>query len=120
MSYQIDVDRRLVMTKAWGILTDGDILAHKEGLLNDPAFGPGMSELSDVRAIERLDVTTAGVRAMVNHDTANATRQSGHRLAVVVASDPVFGMARMYQLMGDQEHKVGVFRTIDEARAWLG
>jgi len=120
MSYRIDPERALVLTQAWGVLTDSDILAHKEALLSDPAFGPHLSELSDVRRIERLDVTPAGVRAMVAHDATQSDRLGGHRLALLVDADAVFGMARMYQILGDRERDhVGVFRTEADATAWL-
>jgi len=120
ISYRIDPDRALVLAEAWGVLTDHDILAHKTNLANDPTFAPTMAQLTDVRRIERLDVTAAGVRAMVAHDAAHAERRAGHRLALVVPSDSAFGMARMYQLMGGQdEGGVGVFRTMEEAREWL-
>ena len=120
ISYRIDPSRQLILTHAWGILTDADLLAHKERLLLDPAFDAGMPELSDVRGIQRLDVTAAGVRAMIDHDMGHSAQRAGHRLALVLPTDAAFGMARMYQLMGKQEEdSVGVFRTIEEAEAWL-
>jgi hypothetical protein len=120
IAYRIDPERRVILTHAWGVLTDAELLAHKERLLHDAAFDPHMPELSDVREIERLDVTAAGVRAMVAHDAAHSTRGSGHRMALVVPTDEAFGMARMYELMGPGENgSVGVFRTLAEGEAWL-
>ena len=54
ISYEIDSVRRLVLATATGVLTDEDVLQHKQRLAKDPDFRPGMRELSDVRAIERL------------------------------------------------------------------
>ena len=120
LTYRIDPARRLVLTHATGVLTDADLLAHKERLVRDPAFDPGMWQLSDIRNIERLDVTAVGVQAMVDHDNSNAARRRGHRLALVVPADEAFGMARMYQLMHhSEEENIGVFRTMGEAEAWL-
>lgn len=110
----------MVFTEATGVLTDGDILGHKSRLLADPAFDPSMPQISDIRGIERLDVTSAGVRAMVDHDTINAARRRGHRMALIVPQTAVFGMARMYELMGQgADDSVGVFRTAEEAYLWL-
>lgn len=121
ISYRIDPARRLVLTRAWGVLTDADILDHKEQLAKDPDFDATMPQLSDVRSVERLDVTTDGVKAMVAHDTDNADRVAGHRMALVVSSDEVFGMPRMYGLRrGAAGKDVGVFREVAEAEAWLG
>lgn len=120
MSYRIDRERGLVITEAWGVLTDADILAHKDNLLKDRDFDPNMPQLSDIQRIERLDVTSAGVKAMVEHDAANADRRDGHCMVLVVPRDEVFGMARMYQLMGSGGNgRVQVFRTMEEADAWL-
>ncbi len=120
ISYHIDVERRLVLTRASGTLTDADVLALKTRLTQDPDFVPGMRELSDCRGIERLDVTPAGVRAMVQQDQRQGA-DGPHRLALVLSKDVAFGMARMYQSLAgsnEQDH-VGVFRDIDEAKAWL-
>ncbi len=49
--------------------------------------------------------------------------RSGGKTALVVPEDLGFGMARMYEAMADlKDHPVkhGVFRTLDEARNWLG
>lgn len=118
ISYRIDPLRQWVMTTAWGVLTDADVLAHKAALANDPQFTPAMSELSDISGIDRLEVTPAGVRAMVAHDERHP-RRSGHRLALVVPKPDVFGMARMYQMMSGPDPNIGVFKDVTEAATWL-
>jgi hypothetical protein len=120
MSYSIDTTRQLVLTRAWGVLTDADLLEHKAQLANDSGFSASMAELSDVRGVERLAVTTEGVKLMVAHDVASSDRMAGHRLALVVSSDESFGMARMYSQRSDGgPQDVGVFRSMTEAEAWL-
>ena len=78
ISYRIDPSRKLVLTQASGVLTDADILTLKASLKADARFSAGMSELSDIRQIGRLDVTAAGVRAMVDYDATDPSRR-GHR-----------------------------------------
>ena len=120
ISYTIDKQRLRVLTHCWGVLTDAELLAHKEALARDPDFCPTLSQLSDVRGIERLDVTTEGVKALVAHDTANGDRVGGQRMALVVSSDEAFGMARMYsQRSPNGMGGVGVFRSLTEAELWL-
>lgn len=119
MAYTIDHGRKRVLTRAWGVLSDADVLRHKATLDADPAFEPGMCELSDVRDIERLAVTAAGVRDMIKRDREKLSKPE-HRLALVVASEVVYGMARMYALMRGENEYVRVFRTVPEAEAWLG
>ena len=118
ISYSIDLNRRMVLTRSWGVLTDAEILAHKEQLALDPKFCPTMGQLSDVREIERLEVTTEGVKAMIAHDQAHADRRVGHRVAFVVSSDEAFGMARMYSQRSGSE-LVTVFRSLTDAVDWL-
>jgi hypothetical protein len=120
ISYQIDEARGLVLTTASGVLTDGDILQLKASLVADPRWKPGMRELSDIRSIDGLAVTTEGVRQMVMRDERDATALASYRLAIVVSHQVVYGMARMYQTL--TEHtvpNVRVFRDLPEAESWL-
>jgi hypothetical protein len=57
ITYRIDQEHDVVWTTATGVLTDADLLAHKSRLINDADFKPGLRELSDVRAVDRLEVT---------------------------------------------------------------
>jgi len=118
ITYRIDPQSHLVMTVATGVLTDAELLDHKRRLAADPAFEPGMGQLSDIRGVEQLEVTPQGVRQFVAHDRVHAGQLEGHRLAIVAPQDLVFGMARMYQTLTDAN--VGVFRDVAEALAFLG
>lgn len=120
ISYEIDHDAGMIHTLATGTLTDEDVYAHKRRLLRDPRYRPGMQEIADVRGVSELAVTPEGIRHMVAMDDRDADRLAGRRLAIVAGSDLVFGMARMYQQSAEQTaQRIGVFRTIDEGRAWL-
>ncbi len=121
ISYRIESDLGVVFTTATGVLTDDELLAHKLTLSRDPSFRPGMVELSDVRGVGRLEVTPEGVRRMVAVDAVGSDRPSNHKLAIVVAQDVVFGMARMYEMLSDPAGtSVRIFRGMDEAKDWLG
>ena len=61
ISYQIDDERGVVLTVASGLLTTGELIAHKEQLMNDPRFKSGIVELSDVRAIEKINVNGGAI-----------------------------------------------------------
>jgi hypothetical protein len=121
ISYRIDSERGLVITTASGVLTDDDILELKRRLAADPEFKMGMRELSDVRAVTDLQVSTEGVRRMAAMDESPSSARSSHKLAIVAGSDATFGMARMYQMFteSNQPH-VAVFKDYDRARRWLG
>ncbi len=93
ISYVIDAGRNLVLTTASGTLTDDDVLGLKGRLVRDPDFKTGMNELSDIRSIDHLDVTPAGVRAMVQRDERDAARVGSHKLALVLSKEVAYGMA---------------------------
>ncbi len=118
IAYTIDAARKLIVTRAWGVLNDEDLLQHKARLARDPLVTPDMRELSDVRGIEQLAVTPKGVRALVSHDDARFADGKQHRLAIIVPNDEVFGMARMYQTLGNDQ-PVRIFRDPALAEAWL-
>ena len=68
ITYTIDRARKLILTRAWGVLSDDDLLQHKARLAGDPLATPDLRELSDVRDITQLAVTPKGVRALISHD----------------------------------------------------
>jgi hypothetical protein len=120
ITYRIDEAKGLVLTTATGALTDADILGLKARLAADPRWSPGMREQTDVRGIDRLEVTTEGVKRMVSWDAAAGPALRSYRLAIVAPRDEVYGMARMYQMLADSSvPNVGVFRDLAEAEQWL-
>lgn len=74
ITYRIDSERGIVLTAATGVLTDDEVMAHKRALAGDPGYRAGMRELSDVRGVERLDVTPEGVRLMASLDRVQVFR----------------------------------------------
>ena len=121
ITYTIDSAQSLVLTMATGVLTSKELLEHKERLVEDPQFRPDMLELSDVRDITGLEVTPEAIRQFVQKDADHAEKLGDHKMAIVVRTDIVFGMARMYEMMTSQNLPgVGVFRDLNEARKWLG
>ncbi len=120
ISYTIDKHRKLILTKVSGILTDDELYHHKRSLMNDPQFEPGMRELSDVREIKELHVTSSGVWSMASIDKEHAEKLQSFKLAIIASEDIVFGMARMYQSLTQPSlPQVNVFRNEEEAMKWL-
>jgi len=116
-NYLIDLPRGLVISRAWGVLTDEDLLGRAQFIAQDPRFRPDMRQLSDFRDITDLKISSATIRAMVSSSTFGA----GARRAVIVGSDASYGMARMYQILQDTApDSVDVFRDEKAALEWLG
>lgn len=118
--YEIRPGERLVLLRFHGHVTASDILDATSRLRADPAFEPGFATLVDCRdqisalSREELDRLMAGV----------AARPPGppRRVAVVVGSDVLYGVTRMFQILAEDRlpHTIEVFRELDEAKAWLG
>jgi hypothetical protein len=63
-----------------------------------------------------VQITVSTIREMVRLNPFGA----GARRAVVITSDVVFGMARMYQILSDDSpDELLIFRKIDDALRWL-
>jgi hypothetical protein len=127
IEYTIDVARGLIHTRGWDYIGDKEYRAYIANLFADPAVRPGMKQLTDWRAVTQVDVSAETMRATAETVRAFVERQhhqpnfTNYRLAIVVAQTVVYGMARMYQILSEEhDPHIGVFRDIDEARAWLG
>ncbi|MBM2838107.1 MAG: hypothetical protein HW415_732 [Deltaproteobacteria bacterium] len=121
INYRIDLRQNMIWTTVTGILTDGELLEHKQKIVRDPDFRPGMRELSDVRNVEQIDITSEGVQRFVAQDADDVLLLRNHRIAIVAQEDVVFGMARMYAMMTEKYlGDVMVFRDMEDAIAWLG
>lgn len=115
-TYKIDTSGRVVLSSAHGVLTDADVLAHREALGADPDFEPSFSQLYDFRAVSEFKITPDVVRALARSSIFDA----GSREALVMTSDLGYGFARMFQTVSTgPQRTVNIFRDIAEARRWL-
>lgn len=120
--YAFNPQTRAQLTRLWGVVTDEDILQIARAVAADPRIGPNSREILDLREVERTDVTRDGIRAAAEVDLGHPGKFVGNRTAIVATRDAHYGMARMYasltEAMGAPT-RVRVFRTVEEAKAWL-
>src|SRR3954465_10520793 len=116
-SYRIDVARRLVLTRAWGVFTAQDLYDHYSTLSTDPAFDPSFPQVVDMRDIERVDMEPSIIRRhALEFLFASRTQR-----AIVTSSDIEYQLARMYKAVAEYvPQNVRVFRTMHDAEQWLG
>lgn len=116
-SYQIDQEKKLVITTGEGVVTTEEILEHECALLTEPEFEVTFNQLVDFRQATKVITTGASIR----HMATIAPWGVGSRRAAVMPDQSIFGLGRMYeiynQINGSEWH---VFKTIEEAEAWLG
>lgn len=115
-AYTIDLARSLVLSRGWGEVTDRELLAHVRALTADPGFARNFHQFIELRDVTDVQITASTIREMVKLNPFGA----GARRAVVVTSDVVFGMARMYQILRDESpDEFEIFRKLDDALRWL-
>jgi hypothetical protein len=115
--YTIDAARSLILSRAWDVLTGADLIRHARTLASDPGFKPDFNQLCDFRDVTEVRADAAAIRELAALNPFG----SGARRALVVSTDVVFGMARMYQILTEPAPDVfEVFRDFDQALKWLG
>lgn len=118
VTYTVDEARGLVETTIREGFTYPDIVAVFAALRTDPRIRPEFDRLAVYEATH-APLTAAEVRAMVEA-AARVPHHPGTRVAVVVRSDVMFGVMRMYEMYGDSVGiQVRVFRERIDAERWL-
>ena len=116
---ELDYENRLVRSRAWGVLTANDLLGHVEQMrqmFDAGTLDAGWTQLADFREVNGVEVSTDSIKQFVRLNPWPAQA----RRALVAPQDLVFGLARMYELSSGQKgENVSIFRSLDEALAWL-
>src|SRR5262245_32054612 len=93
--YLVDPTRRLVLSRAWGVVSARDLVTHASALAADPLFHPSFRQLADLREVTDLDVDSSAIRTLASLSPF----ASGAQRALVVGAEVVYGMARMFQIL---------------------
>lgn len=114
VDYRFEPDRNLLVVRVTGTVTDADFDDEKF-----PDVPAGTLELLDLAEAGPAEISNARVRQIAEADVRRPERID--RMAILVATDVGFGLARMYQtLSSEMNTEVRIFRDRDEAMAWLG
>jgi hypothetical protein len=106
-----------VLTRAEGLLTFADLVAHVDAERRDRS--PSYQELFDATGAT-TDLTAEQVQAMVLRAYQMFQKEPIGETAIVATEPVVFGLARMYAIQCEQlGPPVEVFRTVAEAEQWL-
>jgi hypothetical protein len=116
-TYWIDIPRRLVLSRGWGVFTEQDLLGHFNTLSADPDFQPTFSQLADLLRVEHAAVSKEFVR---RHALEHLFSSRAQR-AIVVSSADHYELARIYAEFAQYaSQNVHVFRNMHDANEWLG
>lgn len=116
-SYLIDSTRSIVFSRAWGILTDDELLWHAQTLRADPRFDPAFRQIGNFLDLSEVRVTAEGVRTLAQFNPFN----TDSRRAIVAPTDLAFGLVRMFEAHTRSDpDQFRVFRAIGPAFEWVG
>lgn len=119
ISHKVMSDPPLMLVRRWGDIDTQDERAACAAREADPRVVPGLPVLVDATEVERAD-TVEVIRYLADCVTHTAAALQCGPVAIVVASDVEYGMARMYMALTETAHPdTEVFRGIQAARHWL-
>ena len=123
IAYRIVHERRLVVARGHGTLTDQDVFAYQTDVWSR-ADVAGYDELVDMTQVEDIAVpSTERVRELARLSAEMDIRSTTSKLAIVAPAEFAFGLGRLYEILGSHDDRrtkeVRVFRSLDEAKAFL-
>lgn len=123
IEYRIEHERRLVLAEGRGVFTHKDIIGYQREVWTRDDV-QGYDELVDMSNVEEIAGTSAvGVRQIAEFAVATDPPEGTPKFAIVAPGDLAFALGRMYEsfreIVPGSKKEVAVFRTREEAFAWL-
>ena len=123
VEYTYDKEHNILYTRFFGVVIEKDLRDQGEAVAADARIKPGVRELVDLADIEEVHGSSSALETNIQIDLAHSEKLTGMRTAIAASNDLMFGFARMYQTLAELQGSpltVEVFRTVGEAREWLG
>jgi len=113
-------DHHFVLTLIYGKLTNAEIGEHVLAMNKEYAGEAALVELADCRYLTDIsELDARGLMVSANLEKGQL-RTAGGKGAIVVASDLIYGMARVYASIAEQSRiDSQVYRDMDKAIEWL-
>lgn len=112
----VHTDERLVYTTVSGVVTFDEVLQQITALRADADFNPDFNELIDMSGASDVRLGYDEFKRMDQLDPYSRTSKR----AIVIPTNPaVYGVSRMYHLIQNEDPRIKLFRSFDEARTWL-
>ena len=115
---ELDLERRWVRARAWGVVTYADVMANRKKFMSLPGFEPDFCQLYDGREATRLALTASEVGQLaMDRVFAPATRRAF--VTPNREADELMRLFQIYRSVNAGKEQIKLFRTIEEAEAWL-
>jgi hypothetical protein len=117
-TYLISQEHRTVFSFGTGLLTLEILNDHLNRLKVDPDFQPDFCQIVEMREIDTVQISIA----QVDQFASRSLFSPSSRRAVVVGSELLFGLARMFATLRamEGEPNIRVCRDLTEAAEWIG
>lgn len=116
--YELDLQRRWIRCRAWGTVTFAEGIENRRRFTSDPNFSPDFHQIYDGSDVTRL-IITASETGLLALDTIFSPKS---RRAFVAPRSDTYSFARTFQLyrqINAGKDQIRLFRTIEDAEAWL-
>ena len=120
MAWSITVEpaKHLVVCSLSGKVNFKDVAAARDSIRQQPSFDPAFDHLIDFSGITTLAVNAEEMRRLAEQPDPFSERATR---IIVAPTDGLYGMARMYDSIGERQHpNEFVVRSMEEALAILG
>ncbi|MDH4070278.1 MAG: hypothetical protein OEV30_07625 [Ignavibacteria bacterium] len=116
---QIDPQYSVLHAKCVGVVTLEEILRHIADLAENNSGFNKLDLLLDISDLETIPDTTE-IASIVNRIEDLRSEFSFGACAIVAGSDALFGIARMFTVLAEQQFRLArVFRDFLQAEFWL-
>ena len=124
IKFHCDHGKRLVLAKAYGILTEEEIFGYQREVWSREEI-IGYDEVIDMSEVEKIVSPRSNrIRDLAALAASMDSRSTRTKFAIVATDDFAFGLGRMYEahrtLNDRSTREVAVFRTMEDALAWIG
>jgi hypothetical protein len=123
ITYRIDHQQKIVLARGYGLFTLGDIMDYQRAAWSGREV-LGYDELVDMTHVSEVAAASGQqIKDLASFAAHMDLASAPSRLAIVAPGDLVYGLGRMFQAYREAEKRstkqVGVFRTMNEAFAFL-
>ena len=123
LTYEIDRSRRIVFTRAIGILTPQDLFTYQNEVWSAPELR-GYDECVDMLAVTDIEAATdSNMKALAELSARMDDPSAKSKFAIIAREDLHYGLARMYEAYRSMQPKntrtLAIFRTREDALRWL-
>jgi hypothetical protein len=119
MDLRIDIEKDIAYIKLSGKIDKNTFLDAFELTVSDKRYKKGMGRLWDLRDTNLSGLQSKTIVEIAQYPNTFPPGINDVKVAFVARRDIEFGLARMVEMSSLGSTKIQVFRTMDEAEAWM-